>query len=239
MNRPQETRLIDLLRGPDPDVGRIIHSFVERFNYSYGTPGAVTWDLTKEDWQRYEFLGDRVLNLIVAQSLFTVSNSVMDEGEMTRVLSEAVANRALDALLHRYSPDVFTRLIPASIGRQNTYGERITGGAFEAFIGALYCEFGLDEVTGFVTAVMCGELNGDNPDRNVIGRLQEFYQKRGEALPEYHEISRTGPDHRPVFTVKVVTPGGVSFEGTGTSLSDAKKDAARKALETVPEKGAD
>ena len=116
-----------MLRGPDPDVGRIINSFVVRFNASYGTPGTVSWDLSKEDWQRYEFLGDRVLNLIVAQSLFTVRDPVMDEGEMTRLLSEAVANRALDALLRRYNPGVFTRLIPAAIGRQNTYGERITG----------------------------------------------------------------------------------------------------------------
>ena len=182
MNSPQETRLIDLLRRPDPEVGRIINSFVERFNISYGTPGTVSWDLTKEDWQRYEFLGDRVLNLIVAQSLFTVRDPVMDEGEMTRVLSEAVANRALDALVRRYEPGVFTRLIPAAIGRQNSYGERITGGAFEAFIGSLYCEFGLDEVTGFVIAVMRDALNDDNPNRNAIGRLQEFYQRRGKVF---------------------------------------------------------
>ena len=144
-----------------------------------------------------------------------------------------MANRALDALLRRYDPEVFTRLIPAAIGRQNTYGERITGGAFEAFIGALYCEFGLDEVTGFVMAVMRDALSDDNPNRNAIGRLQEFYQKQGLALPEYREIRRKGPDHKPSFTVQVVTSDKQSFEGTGPSLADAKKDAARKALEKV------
>ena len=107
------------------------------------------------------------------------------------------------------------------------------GGAFEAFIGALYCEFGFDEVTGFVMAVMKDALNDDNPNRNAIGRLQEFYQKRGEVLPEYRETCRTGPDHKPLFTVKVVTADGASFEGTGCSLADAKKDAARKALDNV------
>ena len=233
---PQETRLIDMLRGPDPDIGRIINSFVGRFNASYGTPGTDSWDLTKEDWERYEFLGDRVLNLIVAQSLFTIRDPVMDEGEMTRVLGEAVANRALDALMRRYDPEVFSRLIPAAISRQNTYGKRITGGAFEAFIGALYCEFGLDEVTGFVMAVMRDALNDDNPNRNAIGRLQEFYQKRGETLPEYREISRKGPDHKPSFTVKIVAADGMLFEGKGPSLADAKKDAAQRALEKVSKK---
>ena len=105
----------------------------------------------KEDWQRYEFLGDRVLNLIVAQSLFTRREGTLDEGEMTRVLGSVVSNRALDALSRRYDRAVFSRLIPQSIGEQETYGERITGGAFEAFIGALYCEVGLDDVTFFVT----------------------------------------------------------------------------------------
>jgi hypothetical protein len=108
----QETRLIDLLRGPDPDVGRIINTFVERFNASYGVSGMIPWDLTKDEWQRYEFLGDRVLGLIVAQSLFTMRDPVLNEGEMTRVLSDMVANKALDAFLHKFDPEVFTRLIP-------------------------------------------------------------------------------------------------------------------------------
>jgi ribonuclease-3 len=171
MQRHQETRLIDLLRGPDPDVSRIINTFVERFNATYGVAGTIPWDLTKEDWQRYEFLGDRVLNLIVAQALFTIRDPVMDEGEMTRALSGAVANRTLDTFLRRYEPGVFTRLIPPAIGEQRTYGERITGGAFEAFIGALYCEYGLDEVTGFVTGIMGDTISCYNPDGNAIGNL--------------------------------------------------------------------
>ena len=130
--------LIELLYNTRPDVNRIIDTFISRFNAVYGDPAAVRWDISKEDWQRYEFLGDRVLNLIIAQSLFTRREGSMDEGEMTRVLASVVSNRALDALSRRYDRAVFTRLIPQSIGEQETYGERITGGAFEAFIGALY-----------------------------------------------------------------------------------------------------
>jgi ribonuclease III len=73
----------------------------------------------------------------------------------------------------------------------------------------------------------------DKPNRNAIGALQEFYQKRGMALPEYREIVRSGPAHKPHFIVEVATADGKTFEGNGQSLADANQDAARKALEII------
>ena len=229
--------LIELLYDAEPDVNRIIDTFISRFNAVYGDPSAVRWDISKEDWQRYEFLGDRVLNLVIAQSLFTRREGTLNEGEMTRILGSAVSNRALDTLSRRYDLTVFTRLIPQSIGEQRTYGVKITGGAFEALIGALYCEVGLDDVTFFVTAIMKDIIDEYNPHMNPIGLLQEYFQKRGEDLPFYLETSRSGPDHRPYFTVKVRIAGGRSFEGSATTLPDARRDAARKALDCIGENG--
>ena len=225
--------LIELLYDSYPDVNRIIDTFIHQFNTVYGNPDAERWDISKEDWQRYEFLGDRVLNLIVAQLLFTRREATLNEGDMTRMLGNVVSNRALDALSRRYDRAVFTRLIPLSIGEQETYGERITGGAFEAFIGALYCEVGLDDVTFFVTTVMKDVIDKNNPRENAIGLLQEYFQKRNEHLPVYEETSRTGPDHRPYFIVRVCIAGSRIFEGSGTTLSDARRDAAQKALDTI------
>ena len=156
---------------------------------------------------------------------------------MTRVLASVVSNRALDALSRRYDRAVFTRLIPQSIGEQETYGERITGGAFEAFIGALYCEVGLDDVTFFVLAFLKGAIDEYNPRENAIGLLQEYFQKRGERLPVYEEISRTGPDHRPQFTVRVCIADGRTFTGNATTLPDARRDAAQKALDEIGKAG--
>jgi ribonuclease-3 len=172
MNGQSGLSLIELLHSPDPDVNRIINTFVTRFNAAYGIPGTDRWDITKEDWQRYEFLGDRVLSLIIAQSLFTQRDAVLDEGAMTKILSGVVSNRALDALTRQHEKKAFTRLIPKSIGEQNTYGERITGGAFEALIGALYCEVGLDDVAFFVNAIMSDALNSYNPNQNAKCILQ-------------------------------------------------------------------
>jgi ribonuclease-3 len=234
MNGQSGLSLIELLYSPDPDVNRIIDTFVTRFNAAYGIPGSDRWDITKEDWQRYEFLGDRVLNLIIAQSLFSQRDTVLDEGSMTKILSGVVSNRALDALTRQHEKKAFTRLIPKSIGQQNTYGEKITGGAFEAFIGALYCEVGLDDVVFFVNAIMEDALNSYNPNQNAKGILQEYFQKKDKsAVPEYRQTIRTGPDHKPVFTCQVFFRNAVMGEGTGETRQLAEQAAAKRALEIL------
>jgi ribonuclease-3 len=226
-----ESRLMELLRSQEPDINRIIPLFISRFNAAYGDPNAVRWDIRKEDWQRYEFLGDRVLSLVLAQTLFVQRDEVLTEGAMTERLALLVSNRSLDALI-RDSGKVHL-LIPASIGEQNCYGERITAGAFEAFIGCLYCEVGLDDVAFFLNAVFAGRIAGLTGGGNAIGALQEYFQKRGEPLPVYEETWRAGPDHCPVFTVRVTLPDGRSYDGTGASLAEARKNAAQEALARI------
>ncbi len=234
MNGQSGLSLIELLHSPDPDVTRIINTFVTRFNAAYGIPGTDRWDITKEDWQRYEFLGDRVLSLIIAQSLFTQRDAVLDEGSMTKILSGVVSNRALDILTRQHEKKAFTRLIPNSIGVQNTYGEKITGGAFEAFIGALYCEVGLDDVVFFVNAIMADTLNSYNPNQNAKGILQEYFQKNDRSdVPEYRETMKKGPDHKPVSTCQVFFRHALLGEGTGESKQLAEQAAAKRALETL------
>jgi len=223
--------LIELLHSQDPDIGHTISVFVSRYNAAYGDPLAECWDISKEEWQRYEFLGDRVLNLIIAQTLFTQWTVTLDEGEMTEILSTVVSNKSLDRMTRGLGN--FSRLIPRSIGEQNCYGEKITGGAFEAFVGALYCEVGLDDVAYFANGALATALAEYNPRHNAIGLLQEHYQKLGVPLPEYTLTSKTGPDHRPRFTVRVRVPGGQSFEGSGSSRTEAKKVAAGVALDHV------
>lgn len=232
MTGPVGLSLIDLLHASDPDIDRIVSTFVTCFNAAYGSPGMDRWDITIEDWERYEFLGDRVLNLIVAQSLFTGQNGGLDEGEMTRMLSGLVSNRALDALTRPHEK-TFTRLIPVVIGEQNTYGERITGGAFEAFIGALYCEVGLDDVAYFVNTIMGESLGRYNPEENAIGILQEYFQKTSMNVPRYREKNRTGPDHRPAFTYEVLFGDVVLGEGSGENIRQAQQAAARMALDRI------
>jgi ribonuclease-3 len=230
MIRPARLSLIELLDMSNPDVNQIISTFVTHFNKAYGHPGMDRWDVTKEDWQRYEFLGDRVINLIVAQILFTRRNSILDEGEMTKILSSVVSNESLSALATRIDPLGFARLVPALTAEQNTYGKRIAGGAFEAFIGALYCEVGLDDVAYFLNTTMAESLDHYDPQSNAIGVLQEHFQKLNKSMPSYRETNRTGPDHKPVFTYQVLVDNEVIGEGNGDTIQQAQQAAAKQAL---------
>jgi len=231
--------LIELLRAPDPDLNRIITTFISCFNAAYGDPARDHWDVTKEEWQRYEFLGDSVLNLIVSQSLYTRRNAALTEGEMTRMLGGMVSNRSLDQLVRKHGETTFTLLIPAVIGEQKTYGERITGGAFEALVGALYCEIGLDDVACFVNTVMRESLDGYDPGENAIGILQEHFQKRYKSIPTYRETKREGPAHKPIFSVEVLFDNRVLGKGSGESIQQAQQDAARKALDALTKESPD
>jgi len=233
MSGQPQISLADLLQEQQPDVNRIIDGFVTRFNCVYGNPASASWDISRDEWQRYAFLGDRVLSLIVVQSLFTRREGSLGKGAMTRILGQVVSNKALDELTRTLDPAVFSRLIPASIGEQETYGERITGGAFEAFIGALYCEFGLDDVSFFVMAILADSITTADPGANAIGLLQEYFQKRFGTLPVYRETRRSGSGHKPVFIYQVLLNNEVLGEGSGTTIRQAKQVAAQKALSCI------
>lgn len=176
-----------------------------------------------------------VLNLIVAQILFTRRETSLSKGEMTRVLSSVVSNQALDALSRRFNRAVFSRLIPKPISGQDSFGRRITGGAFDAFIGALYYEFGLDGVTFSVTAIMAdistSIIAGKIPSGSsrIISRIGENTSLSAQRPP--------APDHEPFFTVRMRLSGQESFEGSGPSLAEAQKAAARKALDSIGSDG--
>lgn len=230
MTSPSCFSLIELLRASEPDLGSVLRTFVSCFNTAYGDPAKEYWDITKAEWERYEFLGDRVLNLIVAQALFTKRHAALTEGEMTRAISGIISNQALDSVVRQRTDMAdFSRIIPPAIAGQNTYGERVTGGAFEAFIGALYCEIGLDDVAFFINTVFRQSLERASPEENAIGMLQEYFQKRFRAVPTYRETKREGPDHRPVFTFEVLFNTEILGTGHGESIQKAQQEAARVA----------
>ncbi len=223
--------LISLLREPVPDLDRIIPFFISRYNAVYGDPSALRWDVTKEDWQRYEFLGDRVLSLTIAQALFVHHDAILSEGAMTEILAGIVSNRTLGALARTHPS--FRLLVPLAFGESVVYGDRIAAGAFEAFVGALYCEIGFDDVAVFLTALFAGQLLACVPCTNPKGLLQEYFQKRGFHPPVYSEKKREGPDHRPLFAVAVRLNDGRVFEGSGPSLAEAERMAAAAALDYI------
>ncbi|MDD1702154.1 MAG: putative dsRNA-binding protein [Methanoregula sp.] len=225
---PSHTRTLpQILEDPVLSLPEIIREFIRCILDAANLPGD-SWQVSKEEWQRYEFLGDRVLNLIVAEYLFS-REPPCREGEMTKKMG-VVSNESLTGIAERCGIDV-SCLVPQAIGRQQTYGDAVKGGAVEACIGAMYAHAGFAATRVFVLRLMAGETDRYDPSENFIGRLQEQFQHRGLLVPVYREISRAGPPHQPRFTFGVYDAGGkILGTGSGPDTTGARQQAAKQAL---------
>jgi ribonuclease-3 len=236
MNNRQKNFLKKQLLNSNLDFNQKLGEFIKIFNSDPSDPGLQSekWNISNDEWQRYEFLGDRVLNLVAADYLYhqTPSNR---EGEMTKMMG-VVSNESLTGIIDRNGIDV-ARLIPETIGQQQTYGERVKGGAFEAFIGALYEIVGFEGTRTFILNILSKEIEQYDPATNYIGRLQEGDQQRGLPVPVYAEIieKRDGPAHSPRYTYQVLAGDGTFLgEGTGRNVTEAKQAAAKMAQDKLP-----
>lgn len=184
------------------------------------------------DNQRLEFLGDAVLQLILTRELFT-SFPTLDEGTLTKLRSQLVSRTALQKYAMRL--DLGSYLL---MGR----GEAASGGrerastlsdAFEALIGAIYLDQGLETTTKFVLELCrpeLDELDLDQDNLNPKGRLQEILQASGLPSPVYELLQQRGPDHCKEFVSRVIWQGMPLGSGQGTSKKLAETAAARQAL---------
>jgi ribonuclease-3 len=183
--------------------------------------------------ERLEFLGDRVLGLIVAEKLYADFPGMSEGGLAVRlnalVRKESCARVAEAAELGQH-------LVMAA-SEQGSGGRRksaILAGACEAVMAALYLDGGMEAARRFVLRYWkdgFAELAADPRDAKTS--LQEWAQSGAlpqRAQPVYALKSRAGPDHAPVFTVEVTLPELTAEEGRGASKREAEQDAARRML---------
>ncbi|MEZ5844219.1 MAG: ribonuclease III [Hyphomicrobiaceae bacterium] len=182
------------------------------------------------DNERLEFLGDRVLGLAVADMLNELYPSAR-EGELARrfnllVRGETCADiaRATGLGVHL----VLSASEEASGGREK---ETILADAMEAVLGAIFLMSGFERAREVVRRLWL-PLIGDAPAviADAKSALQEWAQGRGFALPRYVEVSRTGPDHAPVFVAEVRIKGCDPAQGEGASKRAAEQAAATALL---------
>jgi ribonuclease-3 len=188
--------------------------------------------------ERLEFLGDALLNLIIAEQLY-VRWPKADEGAMTRARAELVRESALAAVARTL--DLGPRLILGP-GEMKTGGHRrdsILADAVEALIAALYLDGGFDACRNTVLPWFEPLLSA-LPPLNQVGkdaktRLQEWLQARQLPLPVYALLEESGDDHDKRFRVGcTLADPPVSGEGSGTSRRAAEQAAAEAALAQLP-----
>ena len=177
--------------------------------------------------ERLEFLGDRVLNLIVAEYLYLADH--LSEGEMTQRM-EVTMNQNLAAIVPTMGIGLESLI---RLGPGQEPNSRIIAGAFEAFIGALYLNLGMRQTKKIVVGLLSDEIKNFSAERNHKKKLQEYLQKHHRPIPVYKFTAQNGPDHRPIFTYHVMIEGRVYGEGIGSSKAEATQNAAQSALEKI------
>lgn len=170
--------------------------------------------------ERLEFLGDRVLGLVVAEMLldkFTNEN----EGHIGRRFAELVRAETLTQIGRTVGIDV------ALNHAGSAANDGIVADATEAVIAALYLDGGHPVAARFIARHWSPLIrSSDAPPRDAKTALQEWSQARGLGLPAYRDIAREGPDHEPLFTVEVTVPGGEPARAQGSSKRAAEQEAA-------------
>ncbi|MEQ1782340.1 MAG: ribonuclease III [Hyphomonadaceae bacterium] len=183
--------------------------------------------------ERLEFLGDRILGLVMVETLMERFPK-QREGELAPRLNAMVSRETC-------------AIVGADLGLGQYLivdrSERSTGGpekpsllanAVEAVIGAIYTDAGLEKARKIILKQWRGLLQASTDmARDPKSALQEWAQGFGMAAPSYHHVSREGPDHAPVFTVAVEIDGRDPVEGVGNSKQVAEREAARAMLAAI------
>lgn len=213
--------------------GRIGHRFEDRGLLERAlTHASVGEGATKvRHYERLEFLGDRVLNLLAAERLMQL-NPEAREGEMSKLMAQLVNYHACARVARRIGLPDALRMAPSASKIGARENDTVLGDACEALIGALYAEGGLGLARDFFLAFWAEEFARlDEPQaKDAKTQLQEWAQARGLPLPAYRVENREGPDHAPSFTVSVTVGDLPPETAQGRSRQDAEKAAAAAML---------
>lgn len=222
------------LAGLEGEIGyqfedlRILEQAVTHSSYGDGRA-------KKENYERLEFLGDRVLGLLTAERLFALDSG--NEGSMARKLNALVRKEACARIARRVNLGAYLLMSPSEVRQGGRDKTSILGDACEALLAAIYLDGDLETVKTFYDVFWHDELTNvfKISAKDPKTELQEKASASGYGLPIYNVAERSGPDHRPLFVIEVDVPGLGTAKGTGKSKKDAERFAARHLLENWPD----
>lgn len=185
--------------------------------------------------ERLEFLGDAVLELVISDYIYALYPK-MPEGELTKLRAGTVC----EASLAERAADIhISGFIMLGKGEETTGGrhrDSILADAFEAVIGAVYLDGGIDAARKHILGQLEGTVGRVRQSLNIIDcktRLQEEIQKNSKEPIHYEIIGESGPDHDKLFTASVNHNGSMLGEGSGKSKKEAEQAAALDALKKM------
>ena len=211
---------------------------IDRLEYVFKEPALLEEALTHvsapngkgKSYQRLEFLGDRVLGLVISEKLIETFPTA-PEGELSRRLAELVRRESCAEVAQAWDVGPHLRIGAG----EATAGERrnpaILADVCESIIGAVFLDGGYDAARTLVARAFAEKLNApQRPMRDPKSALQEWAQGQGLPTPTYGIVEQTGPDHAPKFRIMVKVKGTESEFGLGASKRIAEQAAARRLL---------
>lgn len=186
----------------------------------------------KANNQRLEFLGDRVLGLVIADMLYQ-SFPDENEGDMAKRHAGLVCGETLADVARMLELGENIQMAPSESHGGGRDNDSNLEDACEALIGALYLDGGLAAAEAFIREHWQPLLDAvKEPPKDAKTTLQEWAQARGYPVPDYTELARTGPDHAPVFTIEVSVSG---ITKTAKAKAGSKRSAERMAASALLE----
>lgn len=187
----------------------------------------------RETYERLEFLGDRVLGLIVAAWLYQRFPNE-PEGKLSRRFNVLVARETCGEIGRALDLPKFIRLGPQAREDRANMSDNVVGDVVEAIIGAIYLDGGLERAEQFVKANWAPFLDGQRKAPvHPKSELQEVAAEKRLGVPLYELVARFGPHHAPRFRVKVSLGQHGDAEAEGASKQDAETAAAAALLEKI------
>lgn len=213
--------------------GRLGHQFRKPDLLLRAVTHASIGTATRPDNQRLEFLGDRVLGLVMAEALLAADPDAR-EGQLAPRFNALVRKETCADVAREVGLGDVLKLGRSEMLTGGRRKEALLGDAMEAVIAAVYQDAGFEAARALVLRLWGGRIAAVEPDaRDAKTSLQEWAQGRGMPPPAYDEAGRSGPDHAPVFTVRVTLANGAAEEASAGTKRQAEQLAARRLLERL------
>lgn len=213
--------------------GRLGHQFRKPELLVRAVTHASIGTATRPDNQRLEFLGDRVLGLVLAEALLGADVEAR-EGQLAPRFNALVRKETCADVAREVGLGDVLKLGRSEMLTGGRRKEALLGDAMEAVIAAVYQDAGFEAAKALVLRLWGARIAAVEPDaRDAKTSLQEWAQARGMLPPTYEEAGRSGPDHAPQFTVRVTLANGETAEATAGSKRVAEQAAAKALLERV------
>ncbi len=215
-----------------------VKAFAARLGHDFARPELLHRALThpsmssptRPDNQRLEFLGDRVLGLVMAEALLHADKTA-SEGQLAPRFNALVRKEACADVARALDLGAALRLGRSEMLSGGRRKEAILGDAMEAVIAAVYLDAGFEAARALILRHWKERLHRvDSDARDAKTQLQEWVQARALALPAYIETARSGPDHAPQFTIEVRLETGECAAATAGSKRVAEQQAASALL---------